>query len=188
MMDLDDIKAGWNAMALENLDLKNKNLELTRKLATQKIIGSQQRLARNMRIGYLGFFFPVFAYFLYTVTNTSLTLCIVYSLDGWILGAFDIWFGHYIMKTDYTALPTVKALDQALRILRYYYIATAISIIFCLSILIPLFYEMATLEGHEVLYGGILGGIIGGYIGWRKWMQNRKLARQIIDELRSIRE
>lgn len=186
MIDLDEMKSEWLALKVKNETLQQKNKELTRRLVDANVVSNQQKLARNYRIGYMGFCFPFLAWMLYELIHLSVTLCIVYAVYGIILGCFDLWFMGFIKKADYVTMPTVDALSHASKVVIYQNWATIASIIACIGVLIPLFYEMSVLGEDSVILGGVIGGIIGGAIGARKCINNHRLARRMLAELRNL--
>lgn len=188
MIDLDKIKAEWTALKIENIELQQKNIELTRRLVNTRVVNNQQKLARSYRIGYIGFFFPFLAWTLYQLVHPSVAFCIIYSVYGIILGIFDLWFMSFVKKADYTTLPTVEALEHASKVVIYQNWATIASLISCIVVLIPFFYEMSLMEEESVIWGGIAGGVIGAIIGACKCINNHRLARQMLSELRNLGE
>ena len=71
-IDFEQIKNEWRTLTVENATLRHKNIELTKRLANQRVTNNQQKLARSYRIGYMGFAFPLLAYFgLYLMVNAS---------------------------------------------------------------------------------------------------------------------
>lgn len=186
MIDLDEIKSEWLALKVENATLQQKNKELTRRLVDARVVSNQQKLAKNYRIGYMGFCFPLLAWLLYQLIHPSVTLCIIYSLYGIILGAFDLWFMDYIKKADYATISTIDALAHASKVVIYQNWATIASIIACIGVLVLFFYEMAQFGADNIIWGGVIGGIIGGIIGARKCISNHQLARRMLAELRNI--
>ena len=105
-IDFEQIKNEWRALSMENAALKQKNIDLTRRLVSERVTNNQQKLARSYRIGYMGCFaFPLLAYFgLYLIVKASIGLCVFYSLYGIILGCFDIWFMSFIKRADYVSM------------------------------------------------------------------------------------
>ena len=188
MIDLDKMKAEWTALKIENFELQQKNIELTRRLVNSRVVNSQQKLARSYRIGYMGFIFPLLALFLYRLLHPSVTLCVIYSVYGLLLGSFDLWFMSFVKKADYTTLPTVEALEHASKVVIYQNWATIASLIAGIGVLIPFFYEMSLLGEESVIWGGVVGGVIGAIIGAHKCINNHRLARQMLSELRNIGE
>ncbi len=188
MIDLDEIKSEWLALKVENASLQQKNKELTRRLVDARIANNQQKLAKNYRIGYMGLCFPLLAWLLYQLIHPSVYLCIIYSVYGIILGLFDLWFMDFIKKADYTTISTINALEHASKVVIYQNWATIASIIACIGVLALFFYEMAQLGADNIIWGGVIGGVIGGIIGTRKCIDNHRLARRMLSELRNIEE
>lgn len=188
-IDFDRIKCEWQSLTMENAILKQKNIELARRLVSRNVTNNQQRLARSYRIGYIGFLFPLLAYFgLYHVIGGSVTLCVIYSIFGWLLGTFDLWFMSYIKSANYASMPTVDALKHATKVVVYQNWATIISIIGCIIIMVPLFYALSQHDEESVLAGGIIGAVIGCTFGAIKCINNHRLARSMVAELKSIEE
>ncbi|MDE6368012.1 MAG: hypothetical protein K2K94_02100 [Muribaculaceae bacterium] len=188
-IDFEQIKNEWRALSMENAALKQKNIDLTRRLVSERVTNNQQKLARSYRIGYMGFAFPLLAYFgLYLIVKASIGLCVFYSLYGIILGCFDIWFMSFIKRADYSSISTVNALQHATKVVKYQNWATIGSIIGCIILCIPLFYEFSLKGNDGLIWGGIAGGIIGGVIGAKKCIKNHQLARRMVAELKTIEE
>ena len=186
-IDFEQIKNEWRTLTVENATLRHKNIELTKRLANQRVTNNQQKLARSYRIGYMGFAFPLLAYFgLYLMVNASVGLCIFYSIYGLVLGGFDIWFISFIKRADYATMTTVDALQHATKVVKYQNWATVASIFACIVLCIPLFYEFSLNEHESLIIGGITGGIIGGTIGAIKCIKNHIIARKMVAELKSI--
>lgn len=188
MIDLDQIKTEWSSLIIENEILRQKNIELTRRLATQRVTGNQQKLARSYRIGYIGFTFPLLALVLYRAFNASIALCAAYGLFGIIFAIWDLWFRDFVTKIDYTAVSTVEAMTHASKVVLYQNRATIISIIATICLLADIFYEMALFGDYDICMGGAIGGIVGGIIGGKKCINNHIIARRMLSELKSIEE
>ena len=188
-IDFEQIKNEWRALSMENASLKQKNIELTQRLSRERVTTSQQSLARSYRIGYMGFAFPILAYFgLYLIIDASIALCIFYSLFGLILGCFDLWFMSFIKRADYASMSTVDAIQHATKVVIYQNWATIGSIIGVIILCIPLFYEFCQKDNEGLIPGAIMGAIIGGAIGAKKCINNHRLARKMVAELKSIEE
>lgn len=186
-LDFEQIKNEWRALSMENATLKQKNIELTRRLSRERVTTSQQNLARSYRIGYMGFAFPILAYFcLYRIIDASIGLCICYSIYGLILGGFDLWFMSFIKKADYASMSTVDAIQHATKVVIYQNWATIASIIGVIILCIPLFYEFSQKDNEGIIAGAIMGAILGGAIGAKKCIKNHRLARKMVAELKSI--
>lgn len=186
-IDFEQIMAEWAQLKVENASLQRKNDELLNNLMQTRVVSRQQRLARNYRIGYFGFVFPLLAWGMYEILNISVALSVIYSTYGIAIGIFDLWFMHFIKDADYTSLPTIDALSHATKIVEYQNWFTVLSILLCVAILIPLFQSFSVI-GPDVVVGGIIGGIVGGIIGMRKCIINHRLARRMKAELRSVAE
>ncbi len=186
MIDLDQIKNEWSALKIENSTLHQKNIELTHRLVTERVCTNQQRLAKNYRMGYAGFGFPLLAYLMYMVIGTPVWLCVVYSLFGIVIGCYDVWYMRFVKQTDYTSVPTVEAINHASKVVIYQNRATIYSIIGTLALLAAMFYEIFIISGEEVLLGGIVGAIVGGIFGTIKCIQNHRLARRMLDEIKTL--
>ena len=50
-IDFEQIKNEWRTLTVENATLRHKNIELTKRLANQRVTNNQQKLARSYRIG-----------------------------------------------------------------------------------------------------------------------------------------
>ncbi len=188
-IDLDQIKNEWRSLSMENAALKQRNIELTRRLSRDRVTNNQQSLARSYRIGYMGFAFPLLSYFgLYYIIHASIGVCIFYALFGIVIGSFDLWFMSYIKKADYASMPTVEALHHATKVVIFQNWATIASIAACIILCIPLFYEFSQKDNEGLIFGGIIGGIVGGIFGGIKCVKNHKLARKMVAELKSAEE
>lgn len=188
MIDLEQIKNEWSSLIIENESLRQKNIELTRRLATERVRNNQQKLARSYRTGYIGFVFPLMTIILYKAFDASILLCLAYALFGIIIGCWDLWYRKFVKEIDYTAVSTAQALTHASKIVIYQNRATAISIIATALLLGALFYEMFEFGDNDIAFGGIVGAIVGGIIGAKKCLNNHILARRMLAELRSIEE
>lgn len=186
MIDLDQIKSDWNNILIKNEELERRNRELTRQLANERIKSHQQKIAKNFRIGYIGFAFPLLAWMLHYTIDASMTLCVIYSLFGLILGAYDIWFLNFVKNTDYMTLPTVEAISHASKIVRYQNRSTVLSLIATAGVLSLLFYEIHLVGDINVTYGGIVGFIIGAAIGTKMCVENHLHARRMLKEIRQL--
>ena len=104
MIDLEQIKNEWSSLIIENEALRQKNIELTRRLATERVRNNQQKLARSYRTGYIGFVFPLMTIILYKAFDASIPLCLAYALFGIIIGCWDLWYRKFVKGIDYTAV------------------------------------------------------------------------------------
>lgn len=188
MIDLDQIKSDWNSILIKNEELERRNRDLTRRLANERIKNHQQKLAKNFRIGYIGLFFPFLAFVLHRTIDASITLCVLYSLFGLIIGAYDIWFLNFVKNTDYLSISTIEAISHASKIVRYQNRATIFSIIATIGILSLLFYEIYLFGDPSVSYGGIAGLIIGASIGIKMCVENHLTARRMLKEVRQLEQ
>lgn len=187
MIDIEQIKSEWASLKIENAALQQKNIDLTRRLATSRVSNNQIKLAKSYRVGYFGLIFPLLAWLLYILLHASIIVCVAYSLYGLVIAWFDLWFKSFVRKADYASMSTVDALSHASKVVIYQNWATIASIIACIALCIPLFYEMSQIGDHVVV-GGIIGGCVGGIIGAIKCVRNHKLARRMLAELREIDE
>lgn len=186
MIDLEQIKDEWRSLIIENEALRQKNLELTRCLATQRVTNNQQKLARSYRVGYFGFSFPLFAFFLYRAIDASIALCIAYGLFGIVVGCWDLWFRKFVKQINYLAVSTVEALTHASKIVLYQNRATIVCFIAAAILLTDIFYEMSLFGDYSIVTGGVIGAIVGGIIGTKKCIKNHIRARRMLSELKSI--
>lgn len=186
MTELDMLKSEWNSLAAENASLKEKNRELTRLLQTRNVVSSQEKLARNYRVSYMGYAFPLLGYMLYAVMHWSAWLAIAYGVYGVAIACYDTWFIQFVKSADFTLLPTVEAIDHAVKVVKYQNRATISSVLLAIIILIPMFDEMWILGGEPAVVGGITGGVLGGAIGLRIYIRNHRLARRMVKELKDM--
>lgn len=186
MINLDQIKSDWNNILIKNEELEQRNRELTRLLANERIKSHQQKLSKNFRIGYIGLAFPFLAFILHQIIDASLILCILYSLFGLIIGAYDIWFLNFVKNTDYLSISTIEAISHASKIVKYQNRATILGLIASIGILSLLFYEMHEAGDSSVMYGGIAGLIIGAIIGIKMCVENHLTARRMLKEVRQL--
>lgn len=186
MTELDILKTEWQRLRLENEALDQKNRELTHRIVHERVKTNQQKLAANYRIGYFGLMFPFLAWTMYKILNISVWLCVCYSVYGLIACALQIVFMYYLKNIDYTSMTTVEAIKVASKIVYRQNRGVLISTFAALMIIVPLFCELADLGGHVVI-GGIAGGVIGGTVGIIRYLRNRRLAKQVLEELKSLK-
>jgi len=186
MIDLDQLKSDWNNIILQNEALKQRNRELTRRLASERVKTHKQKLIKNYSIGYIGFAFPFFAYTMHQAFDASITLCVFYTLFGLIIGSYDIWFMNYLKRTDYMSLPTLEAIKQASKIVKYQNRATICGIISSIALLIPMFYEMYLADDMSLFYGGLAGLVLGASIGGKICYDNHMNARRMLSEIKDL--
>ena len=184
MTDLDKLKEDWKNLTIRNDELERRNRELTRRIADERIKNNQQRLAANYRTGFLGLLFPLISMMLYEYNAQSLTLCIIYSAFGLVVGGYHLWFRHYVKSTDYTSLDTVSAVERAAKIVKYQDRATATSLCACVMLLSFMLYEFYDRCGIDVFISGIIGATAGAVIGLKVYLSNRRNARSMLEELK----
>lgn len=188
MTDLDKLKEDWKNLTIRNDELERRNRELTRRIADERIKNNQQRLAANYRTGFLGLLFPLISMMLYEYNAQSLTLCIIYSAFGLIVGGYHLWFRHYVKSTDYTSLDTVSAVERAAKIVKYQDRATATSVCACVMLLSFMLYEFYDRCGFDTFISGIIGATAGAVIGLKVYISNRRNARSMLEELKKIND
>lgn len=186
MINLDNIKNEWKNLSVKDEWLTDKNRELASKLASERASNYQQKLSRSYRIGFVGFAFPFLAVTMRHAFDASIMLCVIYSLFGLAVGGYDLWFMHFISKSDYVSMPTVEAMSHASKVVKYQNRATVISILAMIMVLIPLFYEMCKFGDYSIVYGGVAGLIIGLILGIRKCIINHRNAKRMLSELKDI--
>lgn len=188
-MELEQLIDDWKKLSIRNAELEETNKRLASLLKNQKLKSCQRKLASNYRIGYVGLIvLPLLAVLLYFILDFNILFCLFYAVFGMLAGSYDLWFRSYILKYDYIDLPVIEALRHATLVMKYQDRAVMISSASA-GILIAVFlYMIYDPSNFDLLAGAIVGGIVGGFIGVKKYLTNRRLARQMVAEINASLE
>lgn len=185
-IDIEEIRRNWSNLKIEHEKLQQANVELTRRLATERIRSTQSKLANAHRIGYIGFLFPFLAVLMHYAFDASIGLCVFYSLFGLVCGAYDLWFMDFVRDQDYISMPVVEAISHATKVVKYQNRATVVGLIAMVVLLVPMFYEMSQFGDMNIVWGGLAGLVIGGTIGTIQCLRNHRYARRLLREIKNI--
>lgn len=167
-------------------NLERENRLMAKKLAAGKATTAQHRLAKTAKNGiYCGLSLPVLAPLLYYYLGFQLWIAIVYGAFGIIMSIANLLFYRSIVKNDYMSLPLVKAMESAVKIRENLRNVRFLGVTIGLGIIFSLMFDTAARYNFSILGGLVAGLFFGLLIGLKKWREQTRLSRAIINELRA---
>lgn len=185
-MDIEQLKSTWRSMG-EHIDkLEHENRRMAKELAAGNATTAQVRLAKTARRSInCAIFLPLLSPLIYYYLDFPLWIAVLYATFGIIMGIANLLLYNTIIKNDYMSLPLVEALASAVKIRHTLRNVRILGVSLGLGIILSLIFDTLDRNESAILVGLITGFIGGTIIGARKWVEQTKLTRDIIRELRN---
>lgn len=185
-MDIEQLKTTWRSMGDHIDKLEQENRRMAKELAAGNAKTAQERLAKTARRSIdCAVLLPLLSPLIYYYLDFPLWIAVLYASFGILMGIANLVLYNTIIKNDYMSLPLVEALASAVKIRRTLRNVRVLGICLGLGITLSLVFETLDRNESAILGGLITGFICGAIIGLRKWMEQTKLTRDIIRELRN---
>ena len=185
MDKLDELKIKWQLMEVRMNELSDANKRLSEKLAKEKTVSLQSRLAKRInRNAWAGLAMPILAPSLYYVLMMPIWVCILYAFFGILAMVIDLNFASSIKNENLVELPVASAIRRAVQIKMRMERRLLVGIIFVVPLMITMVYTLPKADREIILIGGAVGFIIGAIIGARNFITNHRIAKRLIDSVK----
>lgn len=183
-MDLDELKSKWQKINVspERID----NVRIVSEIARGKVESAQKKLAnyffRNVALACLVI---ALAPFLVNPELFEIWVGVLYAAFGLVVGVLSLVMAIHISRSNYISLPVVEAVAKVARVTRSMGRLQAFDLVLGAALIATMFAQAFDHSDRDIVWALAIGLAIGAPIGFMKYLKGKRLARKLLDEVKS---
>lgn len=178
-----ELKKLWAQQTVRIEQLEVANQELCNKLKTRKVLTSQQRLSRDIKIkSILGLVMVAISPLIWIAVKLPVWYGLTYAFSGCIVSILNYYIVRYINAEDLISIPVA---DAVLRITRIRNFISRVQYLSVFLLLLLIGFGAVLLANHtEAIIGGaVCGLVVGLIIGVVRLVRQNRLLKQMTESI-----